>query len=190
MTCIVGIAENGVVYMGADSAAGERSISQPHKIFRIGGLLIGYTTSWRMGQILEHHLDVEDHEEGWTDMAYLVRCFIPAVRKCLQEQGYTKIENNQEEAGSFLVGYHGHLYHVFSNFQVLEMTDGFDACGYGEDFALGAMYVLGHSASPPRMKIFSCLKAAAHFSGYIQEPFYIETSPSSVSSRGRDDRED
>jgi len=161
--------------MGADSAAGERSVNQPHKIFRIGGLLIGYTTSWRMGQILEHHLDVEDHEEGLTNMAYLVRYFIPAVRKCLQEQGYTKIENNQEEAGSFLVGYLGHIYHVFNNFQVLEMTGGFDACGYGEDFALGAMYTLKHSQFLPRERILMCLEAAAHFSGYIQPPFHVKT---------------
>lgn len=59
MTRVVGLVRQGRVYMGVDSAAVQgwtRRASQVSKVFRRGPFLIGYTTSFRMGQFLEHHL--------------------------------------------------------------------------------------------------------------------------------------
>jgi hypothetical protein len=55
MTCIVGIVENGKVYMGGD-AAGVNGYSvrvrKDPKLFKVGEFLFGYTSSFRMGQLL------------------------------------------------------------------------------------------------------------------------------------------
>ena len=173
MTCIIGLAENDKVYIGADSASVEgwtvRATRLP-KVFRVGEFVIGYTDSFRMGQILQHHLKVQDQGDE-SDMEYMVRFFVEAVRGCLKEYGYAKVENNTEEGGTFLVGYKGHLYSVESDFQVNEAADGYAACGCGEKFALGAMKALEHLL--PRQRIRRSLEIAAYFSGAVIPPFKV-----------------
>jgi len=180
MTCIVGMVDSGRVYIGADSATVSNWLlreTKLRKVFRYGDFIIGGCGTFRMLQVLEHHLAVEDHPSGWTDMSYMVRCFIPAVRKCMSEHGFAKIENNQEEGGSFLVGYHGHLFSVGSDFQIGENAARFDAVGRGDELALGAMYALQHTVESitPEAKITICLEAAAHFDMSVGPPFHIET---------------
>ena len=63
MTCIVGLVDDGKVYMGGDAASVDGYIvrtSALSKVFRNGPFLIGYSTSWRMGQILQYHLCLDD----------------------------------------------------------------------------------------------------------------------------------
>ena len=65
MTCIIGLAENDRVYIGADSASAEGWTVRAtglSKVFRAGEFVIGYTDSFRMGQILEYHLEVRERE--------------------------------------------------------------------------------------------------------------------------------
>lgn len=59
MTCIIGLENKGKVYMGADSASSNGysiNVSGNPKLFRSGPFLIGFTSSWRMGQLLQHQL--------------------------------------------------------------------------------------------------------------------------------------
>ena len=67
MTCIVGVVDNGKVYMGGDSAGvGGLCIEtrkQP-KVFRNGDFLIGYTDSFRMGQLLQYKMSPPRYFEG------------------------------------------------------------------------------------------------------------------------------
>ena len=59
MTCIIGLVADGRVYLGGDSAAVHgwtRRRTRLRKVFRKGPFLVGYTTSFRMGQLLEHQL--------------------------------------------------------------------------------------------------------------------------------------
>jgi hypothetical protein len=117
MTCIVGIVENGKVYIGADSASVDadsyevRKTKLP-KVFKRGNFLIGYTTSFRMGQLLQHSLYVREQNLDEEDIEYMVLGFIEAVRKLFKDAGYSLIKENQESGGNFLVGYKGHLYHI------------------------------------------------------------------------------
>jgi len=177
MSCIIGLVEGETVYIGADSASADgwevRATKLP-KVFRVGRLIIGYTTSFRMGQILQHDLDVAPQERE-NDDKYMVSVFVEAVRECLKEHGYSKIENNREEGGTFLVGYHGHLYSIGNDYQVNEMADGVDACGCGREYALGAMRALAHL--PARERITKSLEIAAYFSGAVMPPFRILRAP-------------
>jgi len=170
---VVGLVDNGNVYIGVDSAAVKgyetRVLLGPKKIFRAGEFLIGFTTSFRMGQILEHHLSVRPQGDE-SDFAYMVTAFAEGVRDSLKDHGYSEIDNNRESGGTLLVGYRGHLYKTTMEFAILEGRDGFDAIGCGEDYALGVLYVLGELS--PEARITAGLEAAAYFSGNVCPPFY------------------
>ncbi len=174
MTCIVGLEHNGDVYVGADSAAVSgwkvRQTRLP-KVFRNGSFLIGYTTSFRMGQILQHHLKVRPQKQGEDNASYMVHVFVEAVRECLRDKGFSKVENNREEGGLFLVGYNGTLYDVGNDFQVNSNADGLAAIGGGGDYALGALRVLEHL--PPEQRLRQALEAADYFSGDVCGPFTV-----------------
>lgn len=174
MTCVVGLVEKETVHIGVDSAAVQgwtRRASRVPKVFRRGPFLIGYTTSFRMGQLLQHHLDVPPQEAGQDDMEYLVTHFIERVRALLKEKGFTKVEQNTEKGGQFLVGYRGRLYTVESDFQVGEHFDGFEVLGSGSEFALGAMKALANV--PAKQRIRRALEIAAHFNMGVCAPFSI-----------------
>ncbi len=176
MTCIVGLIEQDRVYIGADSAAvagWTRRQSLVKKVFRRGPFLIGYTTSFRMGQLLEHQLEVPAQAARESDMSYMVNRFIESTRSLLKERGFAKIESNNETGGQFLVGYNGRLYSIESDFQVGQMADGFDAIGSGSDYALGAMAALGDVA--PKRRITRALTIASRYNMGVCPPFVVKS---------------
>ena len=172
MTCIVGVSEQGKVYLGADSASvsdWDIRITKLQKVFHKGQVVIGYTGSFRMGQLLQHRLIVPPCVDA-KPLPYMVNVFVEAVRQCFRDGGYTKIDNNQEEGGHFLVGYRGVLYYVGGDFQVNSYQDGIAAVGCGADYALAALHVL--PGLPPRERIQRALETAAYFSNGVVGPFY------------------
>ena len=127
MTCVIGLVQGSKIYIGVDSAAVSgwtRRETLQKKVFRRGPFLIGYTTSFRMGQLLEHHLDVPKQKDDQDDMAFMVTVFVEAARKLFKEKGFSKIESNNESGGQFLVGYRGVLYSIEKDFQVGRVADG------------------------------------------------------------------
>jgi ATP-dependent protease HslVU (ClpYQ) peptidase subunit len=176
MTCIVGLVEKGRVYIGVDSAAVSgwtRRQTLLCKVFRRGPFLIAYTTSFRMGQLLEHQLVLPKQDGYEDDMSFMVNRFIEATRTLLKEKGFAKIEANNESGGQFLVGYKGRLYSIESDFQVGEMSEGYDALGSGASFALGAMAAL--ERMPPARRIRRSLEIAAHFNMGVCAPFHVRS---------------
>jgi ATP-dependent protease HslVU (ClpYQ) peptidase subunit len=173
MTCIVGLVDKGTVYIGGDSAsvAGWTSrVTRLAKVFRRGPFLIGYTTSFRMGQLLQHSLVVPTQKEN-DDMRFMVTTFVECVRQLLKEKGVAKIESNAESGGQFLVGYKKRLYSVQSDFQVNEMADGFDAVGSGCEYALGALAAT--KGMKPLLRVKRALAVSAHFNMAVSPPFFV-----------------
>jgi ATP-dependent protease HslVU (ClpYQ) peptidase subunit len=177
MTCIVAVERDGKVYMGGDSMASsgwDMSQIAFRKIFKTSNLfqdfIIGYSTSFRMGQLLEHELVLPKREDE-SDMRYMVSKFIPAVRDLLKNNGFTKIENNVEEGGSFLVGYKGKVYRIENDFQVMRHANGLYAIGCGYAYALGS---LATNKSPHAEEMIMCaLRVAGEFSNGVCEPYYV-----------------
>lgn len=177
MTCIAGICDNGTVIIGADSAAVNGynicSTKLP-KVFIVDEFIIGYTTSFRMGQLLQYELQIPERPNGITDEEYIIKHFIKEVRKCMQTGGYATIDNNRESSGEWLLGYRGKLYHIGSDYGVLENMMGYSAVGCGSNIALGAMFAYD---GKPLFKIKTGLAAAAEFSAGVRAPFTILTLP-------------
>ncbi len=175
MTCIVGLVEGKKVYIGGDSAGvGGYSLTvrADAKVFTNGAFLFGFTSSFRMGQLLRYAFTPPKHDSDLGDYQYLATVFVKAVRDCLKEGGFAKKENETERGGTFLLGYRGHLYKIEDDYQVGESTDGYDACGCGQDVALGAMFATEGQAADKRIK--TALRAAERFSAGVRGPFVVE----------------
>ncbi len=177
MTAIVGVRckKTGKVWIGADAAGvnGDYSIQLrgDPKVFRNGPFVIGYTSSFRMGQLLQHVLIAPKHPANMPDMEYLVCRFIPEVRKVLKDGGFQKTENSQDEGGQFLLAYRGSLYEICSDYQVASPLEGIAAVGAGASVALGAMYALARKM--PAQRIEAALRIAAKLNCTVHPPFVV-----------------
>lgn len=85
MTCIVGLVHGDTVYMGADSAGVsglDLRLRKDSKVFLRGEFVMGFTTSFRMGQLLQHKfvppqildgVDPYDYMPAFIDSVFEVR---------------------------------------------------------------------------------------------------------------------
>lgn len=174
MTCIIGLVHKDRVYMGGDSMAAAswdmQAVRHP-KVFKTGEFIIGYTDSFRMGQLLQYEFAPPGHD-SLTPRAYMTSVFPEAVRKLFADKGYLWVENSRESGGEFIVGYRGALYTVQSDFSVLQYREAFTAVGCGKPYALGAMACM--EALSPKRRIRQALQIAAQFSNGVCAPFYVE----------------
>lgn len=135
MTCIIGyIDENGVGHMAGDTAG--TAVSQHYrsdnvhaKVFQNGSMLIGYTSSFRMGQILEHVFVQPDHPEGMSDYQYMITKVVPAIRNTFVTESFMGKE--EKHGGTFLIIYNHKLFAIQDDFAVFERPRNFDSCGSG-----------------------------------------------------------
>lgn len=176
MTCIVAAVENdGTIFMGGDSAgvgAYYNMIAQVEpKVFRNGEYLMGYTTSFRMGQILEYKFKPPAIPDDKSLTEFMVTDFIDALRECFKDAGWVQIKDNREGGGTFLVGCRGHVFIIADEFNVLRMIGDISAVGCGGDFALGALHATEGRPAYERVKI--ALEAAQRLSAGVREPFTI-----------------
>ena len=147
-------------------------------------MVFGFTSSFRMGNILRYSLSIPDHPERLSDDEYMNTKFIDAVRKALKDHGYTRINNNEESGGVFLVGYKECLYRIDCDFQVGVHALHYDAVGCGEDYAMGAFHSMEEindyfdikEGITPKQRMEVALRAAVKFSAGVQEPFnFVQT---------------
>lgn len=179
MTCIVGIAYDGKVMLGADSAGVgglDLRIRKDPKVFVNGELIFGFTSSFRMGQLLASNLTPPPIIEKQEPYQYAVKALVPALRDTLRAGGWLSTVNGREEGGVFIVGFRGHLFTIYSDFQVAEEIENIAAVGCGEAYAMGAMHALGKDADP-KARLLAGLDAAATFSAGVSAPFNFVELP-------------
>ena len=172
MTAIVGLVQDGSVFIGGDSAGVSGlnlAVRADTKVFRKDRYLFGFTTSFRMGQLIRYSLRLPK-PKGDIDKFMATR-FIDALRDCLKTGGWAKKENDREEGGTFLVGVGGQLFAVYDDYQVGTAADGFAAVGCGDQVALGALYATQDGGLKPRRRIKIALRAAERFSAGVRGPF-------------------
>lgn len=180
MTCIVGLVENGKVYIGGDSAGicrDSKTIRKDPKVFKKDEFVFGFTDSFRMGQLLRYKFNPPAHKEGQDLMEYMVVDFVESLRNSLKEGGFAYRQEEQEYGGTFLVGIKGRLFTIERDYQVAESGLNFTAIGCGSELAKGAMYVqeVGFNNDPPEKKIEMSLIAATIFNTGVSAPYIIES---------------
>ncbi|MGW0795174.1 hypothetical protein [Streptomyces sp. NPDC002692] len=178
MTVIVGLVHNRRVHLGADSAgvAGYTlTVRADAKLFRSGPYVMGFTSSFRMGQLLRYSFQ-PPAPDGDDLHRFMVTTWVDALRTCLKDGGWARKDSEQEQSGTFLVGVQGRLLTIDSDYQVGESIAPYAAVGCGQDLALGALHATQDLGLKPRPRITTALAAAAHHSAGVAEPFtYVAT---------------
>lgn len=176
MTCIVGIVEDGDVWIGGDSAGVsglDVTIRTDEKVWKTKHFVYGYTSSFRMGQLLRYKFDPTPWDGKGTIQKYMATTFMDQLRNTFKSGGYMANDNGREDGGDFLVGHQGHLFAVYSDLQFGQSRDDYMSVGCGESYALGALHAMGPNPTP-NAKIKKALEAAVHFSGGVRPPFVIK----------------
>lgn len=185
MTAIAAYARNGVVTMGGDSGAIADShylrIAATPKVFEVGPLIIGYTSSFSMGHALQHRLSFSEQEasmipKGAADLdAWMATTFADKARAAMREAGYLKTDNGRDEGGQFLVGVKGYIYTFADDFHALRVAEGYAACGSGVTACMAAFYALLKSGAntPVRDGVLIALEAAESCVATVRGPFHI-----------------
>jgi len=176
MTCIVGMVEKKRVYLGADSVGSngwDLMARIDKKICRNGNMIFGFTSSYRMSQVLQYKFVPPVHSREVTTDYYMRTAFIDEVRKVLKDGGYSVIKDNAERGGTFLVGYCGRLFEVEGDFQVAERADKYSSVGCGSRHALASLHTTRRLGLSVRKRLVLALQAAEYFSEGVRRPFHF-----------------
>ena len=190
MTCIIGYTKNGITWMGGDSLGSNGYTGDTYKLPKVfhskdtKDIVMGFTSSFRMGQLLTYSKDLFDELsviQNKIDYEYLVTKFVPKLQRLFSEGGYERVNNNVKSSGEFLLGHQGRLFKIQEDYSVLESSNGYDACGCGEYFALGALKIMEENTElSPVEKIHKALQAASKFSVGVAPPFHIINTENDV----------
>jgi hypothetical protein len=177
MTCVAGLVADGKVWLGGDRAAvGDghylSHVAQP-KVFRRGSLLFGYTSSFRMGQLLQYRLSVPERPAEQPIDEFMATAFVDAVRTCLRDGNWTKFKDAREEVGCFLVGYEGHLFTFDDDCNIHRTIPGYDVVGSGISVARGSLHATAKMEISPRQRLLWALEAAQEHTTTVRAPFDI-----------------
>lgn len=180
MTCIVGLVHDGITYIGGDSLGSNGytgTVRKDKKVFKLKDTkqgIAGYTSSFRMGQLLMYATGLIDkRDEPNIDHEYLVTKFVPKLIRLFEDGGFGKNNSGDKEGGTFLLGYKDKLYSIHNDYQVGESFDNYQAVGSGESFALGSLFTTEGLGLTPEERIHSALIAASKFSVGVSAPYYI-----------------
>jgi ATP-dependent protease HslVU (ClpYQ) peptidase subunit len=170
MSCVVGLLQNGKLYLGSDGLAttedGERRPVICIKIFTNKDYLIGYTGSVRHGQILT---------PKFFDPPNNIYELPDAAREAFEAKGAMLLSDNGQQltASNFLIGYQGRLFEILIDFQMNEVYGNFTSIGSGATYAMGSLFATKKWNSPER-RIKNALDAAKEYDRSCGRPYTIE----------------
>ncbi len=145
MTLIVGIdleiEGKKITYLAGDRCGSDgfsKSNYTKSKVFKRGEYAFGYTSSFRMGQILEYATISKDLP-SWKEESNLYVSFINWLRSAMKDGGFLQEKSGVVSAGNFIF-YNGNiLSEVQDGFSILIPSDGLLAVGSGEYHAKAIM---------------------------------------------------
>lgn len=144
-------------------------MAQP-KVFRVGPYIMGVSGSARVGNLVQHCLDVPAPNVANVH-GFIVTTFIDALRDLLKDGGVATKSCEQELTSNswLLVGIHGRLFEIASDYQVHEPLDPWAAIGSGFDPCLGVMYATPNA--PPSRRLRLAMEAAERYNAAVRGPF-------------------
>jgi ATP-dependent protease HslVU (ClpYQ) peptidase subunit len=171
MTCIVGIVNNDIVYIGGDRGISNNdnilSLCRP-KVMKNGDYIIGYAGSQGVGQLA--HIMVPP--ACGKDVEKTLRTtFIKSLKTIIEEFGPSNLTESETHT-DFLVGCKGRLFEISTNdWSVSELE--YSAVGSGANIALGSLYTSSLYTYTPIERITYALNAAITLSPTCQGPVDI-----------------
>ena len=174
MTAVVGYTDGNRTWIGADSLATastmSKAVSVSPKVFRSGSVIVGFSDSFRVGQILIHQFQMPQLLKATDAGTWVCRQFIPCLWDTLL--GYDLIHDNLMDS-ELLIGLRGRLFEVSPDFGVHEYDCAYTAVGSGGDLCKGVMYATEGSQLKPPQRLKMALRAAQKFNCSVGEPFSV-----------------
>lgn len=181
MTCIVGLVDNGITYLGGDSLGSNgwsKTVYTQRKVFHSEDtkeLIIGLSGTFNF-QALEYEKLLNETKllKGEIDRKYLITEFIPNLKTIVNKYNSNKNKDGLDQMeGSLLFGYKDTLFEIQCDYSLLESTNKYLSCGSGEYFALGSLASTEGMSLKPIERIHKALQAASKFDSGVAPPFYI-----------------
>lgn len=145
MTCILAKIHDGKVHMIGDKMGSNGFNHQVYgkisKVFKNGDFVIGYTTSFRMGQLLQYYWTPPTKSADDTDDVYIFNRVATSIMKCFKDNDFGHKDGLKWEGGNFILGWNGRLFEVQGEMSLLEYEE-FTSVGCGEYHAVAAMETL------------------------------------------------
>jgi len=142
MTCIIAMTYKGKVHMIGDCEGSDGFIKAQYKknpkCFKNGDFLVGHTTTFRLGQILQYEWNVPEKLQSQSENDYLYKTVIKSLKSTFDNNFFGHKDGVDFEGGTFILGYKGRICVVESNLQLLEYED-YASCGCGAYHANAAM---------------------------------------------------
>jgi ATP-dependent protease HslVU (ClpYQ) peptidase subunit len=177
MTCIIGMAQDGKVFLGGDSAAstmdGFSSTVRIPKVYLTDEYLIGYAGSFRMGKFIQYSVEFPK-PPSWAKGSEKLDEFIngylvPHLRRCVKE---SDLEQAEKEDFEFIIGIRGHIFELDENWAAYEPSEPYISIGSGAQVALGSLYATSNWSNPMK-RIRVALEASEKYNSYVSSPFTI-----------------
>lgn len=200
MTTLIGIQGDGYALLATDSRVSTFDTkgsafqyttlpSANSKIASNGKYLIGAAGDVRAINIIQHafHPPVPAPTlKGKKMDAFITAKFIPALRSCFDEQGYSNPESKEsvhiaEYDSTVILAVNGYVYLIEGDYSWTPDTTGIYAAGTGSAYALGALsHMALKSPTPHQAKkaAITALAIAAKYDPYTGSPYhtYVQES--------------
>lgn len=109
------------------------------KVFTKGKFVIGCSGSSLLNQIVQFNFELPVHESGIDTKVYLVKTFIPELRKSISINGGDKKDSKGRMEGRIILGYEGKIFTLDSNYCIIEQDNKFTCIGSGAQIAYGSL---------------------------------------------------
>jgi ATP-dependent protease HslVU (ClpYQ) peptidase subunit len=147
LTCIVAFK----TIEGHSVIAGDFMASNGHNFAKVANskvfnksenCAVGYTSSFRMGQILEHYWTLPARMCDQELDSYVNVTVVESLRAVFSKYGYGIKDGIEDLGGNFILLYEDRIYEVQYNYSVLDYDSEIISIGSGSDAAQGALYAL------------------------------------------------
>ncbi len=181
MTGIVAVSDTEQVLIGGDSAAITPdykeiySLPETTKVFPADAFAVGFTSSFRIGQILRYGVDWPQPPADDGDLErFIVDELVGAVRRALKAGGCGRTREGMEIGGQFVIGVRSEIFVITEDFAVARVP--FAAIGDGRLVAYGALHALAEYDLPIERRVKAALEAAHAYTPSVRPPFgYVAT---------------
>jgi ATP-dependent protease HslVU (ClpYQ) peptidase subunit len=157
--------------MGADSQVTDGNRKNNHvkmeKISKKNGYLIAGSGDSQPCDVLQHIFvpPVPTAKEKEDMYHFMIAKFVPAMRECLEENGYKNDKEDKDSGFNMIIAYNGEVFDIGDDLSVVLNQDGIYGVGAGSPFAIGALYA-GASVT-------EALEIAAKNDVYTSGPFQV-----------------
>ncbi|EOR9074223.1 hypothetical protein FOI42_RS03815 [Escherichia coli] len=156
MTCIIAYTDGNTSFIAGDKLGSNgftKAIQTEPKVFEKEFIKIdesglnrtkevmamGYTSSFRMGQLLTYKLDLPEQQSNQTFSQYLVLEVIPRIRTLFKEEWGARDTTQDVGGGQFIILHNHTIYEVQEDFSVLQPKTQITSVGSGTYHAIAAM---------------------------------------------------